>query len=162
MSQNKISIDELSKIIQRSKATIYALIAKGLPAYKHPLHGIRFIESEVIEWFDNQEAKLDTKQKTIKHVTTRLQAHDKPVQGFITFTATFKERSRTSKQPAVILTNVTGSDGYHTDELILDARTGRPFGNFLAQNPESGCKVKFVAKQVKDNMPRYIMSVDFE
>ena len=66
MSQNKISIDELSKIIQRSKATIYALIAKGLPAYKHPLHGLRFIESEVMEWFDSQESRLDIKPKIVQ------------------------------------------------------------------------------------------------
>lgn len=162
MNQNKISIDELSKIIQRSKATIYALVAKGMPAYKHPLHGLRFIESEVMEWFDSQESKLDLKPKIVQSNKPKIQSREKHESGFINFTAVFQGRSRTDKQPVVILRDVIGSNGFSAKELSLDARTGRPFGNFLAKNPESGCKVKFVAKQVKNNTPRYITSVDLE
>lgn len=162
MSQNKISIDELSKIIQRSKATIYALVAKGMPAYKHPLHGLRFIESEVMEWFDSQESRLDIKPKIVQATKPKTKSSEKHGEGFISFTAVFHGRSRTDKQPVVVLHDVSGSNGFNAKELTLDARTGRPFGNFLAQNPESGCKVKFVAKQIKDNVPRYITSVDIE
>ena len=175
MLNNLISLQDVLKSLKISRSSLYRLMNEGLPYVK--IGGLKFDPVAVENWILEHKAtghvnrpkpaetlnKCPAIRPEPKHgLTTEPVSKSVPVNGFITFTATFKERSRTSKQPAVILTNVTGSDGYHTDELILDARTGRPFGNFLAQNPESGCKVKFVAKQVKDNMPRYIMSVEIE
>jgi predicted DNA-binding transcriptional regulator AlpA len=175
MLNNLISLQDVLKSLKISRSSLYRLMNEGLPHVK--IGGLKFDPVAVENWILEHKAtgRVNTpkpaetliKSPAIrpepKHrLTTEPDSKTFPVTGFITFNATFKERSKTGKQPAVILSNVTGSDGYHADELMLDARTGRPFGNFLAQNPEPGCQVKFVARQVKNNIPCYILSADIE
>lgn len=175
MLNNLISLQDVLKSLKISRSSLYRLMNEGLPHVK--IGGLRFDPVAVESWILEHKATgrvntpkpVETLKKTPvirpepkRGLTTELDSRTVPVTGFITFTAIFKERSRTDKQSVVVLSDVKGSNGYYANELTLDARSGRPFGNFLAQNPEPGCQVKFVAKQVKDNTPRYIIDVQIE
>ena len=167
-------MQDVLKSLKISRSSLYRLMGEGLPYVK--IGGLKFDPIAVENWIlENKATGRANRPKPVetlnKYPAIRPEprhglnsepvSKTVPVTGLITFTATFKERSRTSKQPAAVLHDIIGSNGFKSNELVLDARAGRPFGNFLAQNPEPGRKVKFVAKQVKDNIPRYIISVDF-